>query len=269
LPGGTWSGEIREIAVLPQGLHTVIDMSAGIRDGFVAIYQENGIRAPEDWRAEIRRPMPFLVKVSGPLEKFAPNLSVLWEVFRTDNNALLKSQRRTYLGDDVLFAIDPSAPVRGVQIDPATNGIRIGLRDPDYYFLDHIKVRCTLTAKLGSQQGFIWSDEVTVDIPDDLDRTRNFVEWGPHFVYFANAGTKNETWSHNRTSKIHRTATGARCMMLRQRAEITGRMRPKFRYFDTLPPEWTPLENHRHFLCDFCFFGGPDKNTPFPLEKWF
>jgi hypothetical protein len=268
LPNGMWSGEIRDIAILPEGLHTVLDMSAGVPDAFIAIYQESGIRAPEDWRAEIRRPMPFLVKVSGPLEKLAPNLSVLWEVFRVDNNALLRAQRRAYVGKDILV-LNPSATIRGVQPDPGTNGILIGLRDPDYYFLDRIKVRCTLTAKLGTQEGFIWSDEVIVDIPDDLDRTRNFVEWGPHLVFFANAGTNNETWSHNRTSKIHRTATGARCMMLRQRAEDTPRKRPKFRYFDTLPAEWTPLANHRHFLCDFCFFGGPDKTTPFPLDKWF
>jgi hypothetical protein len=269
LPGGTWKGEIKQIAVLPEGLHTVVDVSVSSPVGYAAIFQENGIRAPEEWRAEYRRPMPFHVKLSAPMEKLANNLTVLWEVFRTDTNTLLRARTRRYLGDDTLFAIDPTAAVRGVQIDPATNGILIGLRDPDYYFLDRVKVRCTVSAKLGSQSGVIWSDEVTVEIPDDLDRHRNFVKWGPHIVFFANAGTNNETWSHNRTSKIYRTATGARCMMLRQRAEDSPRKRPKFRYFDTLPAEWIPLEKHRHFLCDFCFFGGPDKTTPFPLERWF
>ena len=269
LPGGIWKGNIKHIAIVPEGMRTVLDVSAWNPIGFPAIYMENGIRAPEDWHAEIRRPMPFSVKVSKPMAALANNLSVLWEVFRTDTNALLRSRTRRYLGDDVLFAIDPFAPVRGVQIDPASNGILIGLRDPDYYFLDRVKVRCTVTATIGTQKGVLWSDEVVVKIPDDLDRTRNFVEWGPHRVFFANAGTNNETWSHDRTSKIHRTATGARCMMLRQRAEASPRMRPKFRYFDTLPAEWNPLSEHRHFLCDFCFFGGPDKSTPFPPEKWF
>lgn len=269
LAGGTWKGEIKEVAVLPEGLHTVVDISVSTAAGFAAIYQENGIIAPEDWRAEIRRPMPFHFKGSAAMDKIGANLSVFWEVFRTDTNALLRSRTRRYLGDDILFAMDPSATVRGVQIDPTTNGILIGLRDPDYYFLDSVRVRCTVSAKLGSQQGVIWSDLAVVAIPDDLDRTRNFVEWGPHVVFFANAGTKNETWSHNRSSKIHRTATGARCMMLRQRAEETPRKRPKFRYFDTLPPDFDPLDKHRHFLCDYCFFGGPDKHTPFPPEKWF
>lgn len=268
VPGGSWKGVINHVSVLPEGLHTVADISVYTNFGFPAIYMENGIIAPEDWHAEIRRPMPFSVKLSKPMERLAKDLTVLWEVFRTDTNTLLKSRTRTYLGDDVLFAI-PMATVRGVQIDPTTNGIQIGLRDPDYYFLDRIKVRCTVTATIGTQKGVIFSDEVVVEIPDDLDRTRNFVVWGPHRVFFANAGTNNESWTHNRTSKIHRTATGARCMMLRQRAEATPRMRPRFRYFDTLPAEWNPLAEHRHFLCDFCFFGGPDKTTPFPPEKWF
>ncbi len=85
LPGGTWTGEIKAVAVLPEGLHTVVDISVSTTVGFAAIYQENGIRAPEDWRAEIRRPMPFHFKGSAAMEKIGANLSVLWEVFRTDN----------------------------------------------------------------------------------------------------------------------------------------------------------------------------------------
>jgi hypothetical protein len=263
LPGGTWGGEINHVAFRPEGLHTTIDISA------VSFVRGPKLIAPDGWHAEKKGPMPFSVKLSAPMEKMANNLSVLWEVFRTDTNGLLRSRTRRYLGDDVLIAIDRSATVRGIQMDPDTNGILIGLRDPDFYFLKGVKVRCTVTATLGSQVGVIWSDEVVVVIDDDLDRSRNFLEWGPHRVFFANAGTNDETWSHDRTSRIHRTATGARCMMLRQRAEASPRQRPKFRYFDTVPHPWDQLANHRHFLCDFCFFGGPDKSTPFPPEKWF
>jgi hypothetical protein len=263
LPGGVWTGDINHIAVIPEGLHSTLNISAWLPTTVPHII------APEAWHAEYRGPMPFSVKLSEAMEKMASNLSVFWEVFRTDTNGLLRTRTRRYLGDDVLFTIDPKAVVRGVQIDPESNGILIGLRDPDFYFLEGVRVRCTVTATLGSQVGVIWSDEVTVKIADDLDRHRKFLIWGPHQVFFMNAGTNGEVWSHNRTSKIHRTATGARCMMLRQRAEATPRMRPKFRYFDTLPFEFDQLVHHRHFLCDYCFFGGPDKTTPFPQEDTF
>lgn len=262
LPGGLWEAKLNHVAVLPQGVHTTLDVSAGLPTTTPRI-----IAPQEGWHAEYRNPMPFSVKLSAAMEKMASNLSVFWEVFRTDTNGQLKSYHRTYLGDDILFKIDPKATVRGVAMDPETNGILIGLRTPDLYFMDGVRVRCTVTATLGSQVGVIFSDEVVVKIEDDLDRHRKFLIWGPRQVFFT--GADGEIWSHNRTSKIHRTATGARCMMLRQRAEATPRMRPKFQYFDKLPFEFDQVVHHRHFLCDYCFFGGPDKKTPFPQEDTF
>ena len=272
LPGGYWSGTIHHITVTPDGLDMAIKASAGTNDlGSRLIFNASPVRSsdPQGWHAEYRRPMPFSVKLSQPIEKIAGNLSVVWQVYRTDNNALLRTVNRSYLADDILFKIDPKAIVSGVQLDPDTNGILIGLRDKDYYFLDGLRVRCTVKAKLGTQTGDIWSSEVVVKIDDNLDRHRKFVEWGPHRVYFMNSGTKDEVWSHDRTSRIHRTATGARCMMLRWRASDSPRKRPKFRYFDTLPHKWDELFQHRHYLCEYCFFGGPDKTTPYSQDDWF
>ena len=38
---------------------------------------------------------------------------------------------------------------------------------------------------------------------------------------------------------------------------------------DTLPYDWDHLYKNRHYLCEYCFFGGPDKKKPFPQEDWF
>jgi len=263
LPGASWNGKIVHVAVTPDDIHSVLNLSVASND------KGSKIVTFEGWHAEYRRPMAFSLKLSPRMEGVADNLWIVWQVFRTDDNTLLRTVNRRYLGDDVLFQIDPKATVRGAQLDPETNGILIGLRDKDYYFLNAVKVRATVTARLGGQTGNIWSSEIVVAIDENLDRHHKFVQWGPHQVFFINAGTNGEVWNHNRSSRIHRTATGSRCQMLRQRASAVGRKRPKFRYFDILPHKWQDLSEHRHFLCEYCFFGGPDKTVLFPQEDWF
>jgi len=65
----------------------------------------------------------------------------------------------------------------------------------------------------------------------------------------------------------------ARCKMLREVAAQRDFLKPDSSvfYFDTLPDDWPwdELIAHRRPLCEYCFFGGPDKTTPFPEEDWF
>jgi len=40
-------------------------------------------------------------------------------------------------------------------------------------------------------------------------------------------------------------------------------------YRDTLPFPWDQVPHHRAVLCEYCFFGGPDKKIAFPQQDWF
>lgn len=267
LPGGYWSGSIHHIVVSPEGMDFAVNASAGIR------VERPHIEMFDSFHAEYRHPIKASVKVSPQMEALSTNLSVVWEVRRVDNNALLGTVTQPYKPNPFLVSsigiFGANKVVRGVVADPESNGILIGLRHPDLYYLDELKIRCTITATLGSQVGEIWTDERHLTIDENLDRHRKFVQWGPDMVYFQNAGTGGEWWAHKRTSRIHRTATGGRCLMMRRMASYSGRLRPKFRYFDVLPYTWSQLYQHRHYLCEYCFFGGPDKTVPFPEEDWF
>jgi hypothetical protein len=38
---------------------------------------------------------------------------------------------------------------------------------------------------------------------------------------------------------------------------------------DALPFAWGQLNANRKPLCEYCFFGGPEKTVPFPHDDWF
>jgi len=267
LPGGSWGGTIHHIVVTPEGMDFSINASAALK------YETPHIVMFDTFHAEYRHPILASVKLSPQMEALSTNLSVVWEVRRLDDNVLLGTVNQSYKPNPFLSVrssgFGGTKVVRGVVADPTTNGIMIGLRDPDLYFVEALKIKCTVTATLGNQVGDIWTDERTLLIDENLDRHHKFVQWGPKQVFFNNPGTGGEWWTHNRSSRIHRTATGGRCRMMRQVASKTPRMRPKLRYSDVLPFTWAHLFQNRHYLCEYCFFGGPDKTVPFPEEDWF
>ena len=120
------------------------------------------------------------------------------------------------------------------------------------------------TITLGSQVGEVWSGVQTIPIADWIDRHHKYVHWGPRAVFFKNAGTHDEWQTSRRQSRIHRTAVAARCRELRR-----SRLSRAFEYFDALPFPSNDLNRHRGPLCEYCFFGGPEKLTALPAEDWF
>src|SRR6266404_2047267 len=232
-----WDGQIRYVSVTPES----IDMAMSIWSW--ALDQPTGVISPQSWPASNREPFFVRLKLRDDFERLAPNnLMLNWEVRRADTNQVV---------------------VTGVEFyfDLGGNGVWIPHHSPELYLVDAFIVRCSATMTLGSQVGEIWSGQQTIPITDRFNRHHKFVYWGPHIVHFMNAGTKKTWWSKVRRSRIHRTAISARCRELR-RSKYT----PK--YFDTLPFAWEDLNRHRKPLCEYCFFGGPDKFVPFPEEDW-
>ena len=181
----------------------------------------------------------------------AQNAQVEWVVRRGDTSAIVLSVVKNYN-------------------DPSGNGAELIRHTKDLYLVESFRIFCRVTTTIGNQLGEIWSEEKLVPVSDYLRRDEPFVVWGPHVAHFTNAGTNKEWWSHIRRSRIHRTATSARCLMLRRwAAEQAGSLTPiKPKYFSR-PDIWDNPNQHRKILCEYCFFGGPDKTMPFPRDDWF
>lgn len=224
--------------------------------------------SPDVWSVYDRRPIKTAVTLTPQWATLVRNkLQAVWEVRRKDTNAVVVTGSAPYLS------------VLG-------NGVSIPHHSQALYLVSEYVVRCTLTMTLGNQTGEIWAGVQSIKIPDEIDRSHPYVEWGPKFVYFSNPGTAKQgvpdTWVRLSRSRIHRTAVAARCLMLKRaasdRVAATERERttghyiskhPKFRYKDFLPFSRETLSEHRKELCEYCFFGGPEKQVPFPAEDWF
>jgi hypothetical protein len=61
-----------------------------------------------------------------------------------------------------------------------------------------------------------------------------------------------------RRSRIHLTDPSRRCLFAARLP--TGLTAPTIEYLDTLPFAHDQLARHRDDVCDYCFFGGPDKH---------
>ena len=237
-----WMGHIRCISFTSESLDmavfTAIDWSERAEPPV-------GVISPTTAYAVQRAPIPLRLKLRDDHERLGPNLTLTWQVLRSDTSQVVATAIKSYW-------------------DPAGNGPDLPHSSRDLYTAGQFIVRCTVSASLGNQTGDLWTGQQTLTIEDTLDRRRKFIQWGPDWVHFENAGTNHEWWSHLRTSRIHRTAIGARCRAVRGLWNDQA-----IRYLDALPFAWSALNDHRGPLCEYCFFGGPDKRGPLPEQDWF
>lgn len=245
-----WNGAITQVSFSPEGI------DVAVRTGPQLEQLPRAVMAPKAWSAANRNPIALSVAVRADLARLADHLRVAWTVRRIDTNAIVASDDRAYT-------------------DPLGNGPSIQHHSEALYYVDAFDVRCSVLLTIGAQTGEIWSDEVTITVTDNLDRRHPYVQWGPHTAYFKNAGTGGHWWAATRTSRIHRTAISARCQMLKraaQRSLAKQSSSTKFApmtYFDQLPFPVNDLNGERGPLCEYCFFGGPDKVVPYPTNDWF
>jgi hypothetical protein len=250
LPGlnkRTWGAALAGISITMESIDVAIN--AGGRDD----EEPRGIIVPQSCDARDISPIRLRLKLREDLERLGGDKVILsWEVRRADTKQVIASGSKSYN-------------------DPGGNGIRFKRHTSELYAVDSFIVRCTASLTLGSQVGEIWSGKQMIAITDVLDRHYKYLQWGPHQVFFKNNGTDGEWWTHIRRSRIHRTAVCARCNALRGVSGLQGSPDWTFdsTYSDTLPFPWEALNQNRKVLCEYCFFGGPDKHVPFPQEDWF
>ncbi len=211
-------------------------------EGENSIYIEHALRSTIRYRIVL----PFDLHSEDPM------LSIRWTVRRTDTNEIIRN-------------IDVRANA-GLVLD--LTGEPLLLSVPEF------KIEVRLYSTLGPITTDLFNAFVFLKITDNLDRTHPYVRW-QHQVFPPNVrieadGSHTDLGFHSvyRISAIHRTAVPGRCRMVSRysiNAPLSG-TDPKplshIDYFDDLPFPIEDIVARRAILCDYCFFGGPDKNVP-------
>ena len=181
-----------------------------------------------------------------------PQLTVSWTLRRTDT------------GDVV-----DSAVGRHYRADITLPGITVPPRLPGRATVLPVLLDCTVTrALVGVTRTIIRLSQPLYD-QNLIDRSRPYVSWDKGSV--VPVVTKEADGSHtthglttvHRRSKIHRTDVPGGCLFVTPQGATSGTI--DYTYLDALPFPVTDAVRHRHQLCDYCFFGGPDKSQLLPL----
>jgi hypothetical protein len=178
-----------------------------------------------------------------------PMLSVRWTVRRLDTN-------------DIIRNVDEQA---GTVLTLDLTGEPILLVAPE------LRIACRVYSTLGPITTDLFSSTSALRVTDVLDRSHQFVHW-QHQVYTPVVqveadGSRTQLGFRlvTRSSNIHRTSVPGRCRMVRQYSSKVSRTpdtTPHLEYSDTLPFPRDQLLARRALVCDYCFFGGPDKTVP-------
>jgi hypothetical protein len=180
-----------------------------------------------------------------------PELRIRWTLRRTDTNAILAT-RDTQAQSGLNFSFDGN-------VVPFLEVSRLSL-----------EWRVFRTLGAGAEE--IFGGQQYIDVRDYVDRSHPFVRWDHEvdvpIVRVEADGTQTLVGRQIilRRSAIHRTALPGRCQMLR-RHSTTRLLHPDqpsypLIYLDALPFPPDEIIPHRGQLCDYCFFGGPDKDVP-------
>jgi hypothetical protein len=180
-----------------------------------------------------------------------PELKVAWTLRRTDTNGILLTQDRQ-AQSGLTFSFDGTVV--------------------PYLQIQQLSIEWRVYRTLGAGVEEIFSGQQYLVVADYVDRTHPFVHWN-HEVDLPVVEVQSDGGHlmtgrviRLRHSKLHRTAIPGRCHMLRRYSltRLTHPDQPEYPllYLDALPFPTTDLLAHRGELCDYCFFGGPDKDIP-------
>ncbi len=209
------------------------------------------VRNGTTWQTFARSLQPFAFAVAikpGAVDPFDFDVRVAWEVRRSDTSAVVLAKDLPRRGAFMTAG--------GAGGDPSGGAMRLILdrTDPALAAVPGFDVSVRVYRPLQGRTKEIGSAQFGIEVMDRLDRSRPYVWWSGWAV----GGPKE--------SVLHRTATPGRCLMVERAPQRT-----KFQYVDVLPFPVADLHLHRggtdaarrsEIVCDYCFFGGPDKTVP-------
>jgi hypothetical protein len=193
----------------------------------------------------------YTVKLPFDAHPDDPMLSVRWTVRRMDTNQIIRN-------------VDGQA----------RSGLTLDLSgEPALLTAPEIRIACRVYSTLGPVTTDLFNATVALRVTDVLDRSHPFVRW-QHQVYTPVVRVEADG-SHtqlgfeqvDRASNIHRTSVPGRCRMVSRYSSKVSRTddgsgAAHLEYLDALPFPQDELVARRAAVCDYCFFGGPDKTTP-------
>jgi len=176
-----------------------------------------------------------------------PQLRIGWTLRRLDRNVTVDSQDG--------WASDTRSYRAEVKIDGTAPELSMALS-------------CRVYRVLGANTENLFTKTVILRSQDRLQHEHPYVHWGgvvplPAYIKRADGSLhRNGIASIDRISKIHRTDLPARCLFADAYGPVISPRGPS--YVDRLPFDPHLLVLNRDKVCDYCFFGGPDKTSPLP-----
>ena len=181
-----------------------------------------------------------------------PEPKAKWTVWRKDNAAIVRTEVR---------ALD----------DPQSHELELNLAHfgAGHQGIDAYELGFRVTRELEGEEEHVFSAKDQVSIVDRLDRGHDYVRW-KHLVVTPDVvvhpdGSQQRVGKRvfTRQSRIHRTRWPGRCAFADRYA---GDKDLELEYLDKLPFPLAELNSHRGQVCDYCFFGGPDKDESLVKE---
>jgi hypothetical protein len=244
------------------------DFASLATDGLTAT-----LTAAPNWGGEIRIEGPRTLGPSDPaLARFSlvgtgslfniadPSVRVRWWARRSDTGVTLAES-------------DHHASA------PNAMELSLDLTRPAFAGANLFNIYCRVYRPEGVDTIELYRGSTALLVTDLLDRTRPFVRWR-HVAFVPQVrlhldGTGRQIrvfegyCEVSRRSKIHRTAIPGRCRFAhRYSIHVLAAPDPRrpgaplLEYLDELPFPRSELVAHRRKVCDYCFFGGPDKIVP-------
>jgi hypothetical protein len=136
----------------------------------------------------------------------------------------------------------------------------------------HLLISCRIYRTLDTISE-LFGGYTDIRVMDWVDRSHPYVHW-THDARAQEArverdGSVTVLGNHvkHRRSKIHRTDLPLRCHNVRWGVIPIDKNKLKVEYLDELPFPPEEIARSREQLCDYCFFGGPDRNVTLPLPE--
>ncbi len=184
--------------------------------------------------------VPCAVRLAdGLVDPLDHAVRVRWMVRRVDSGAIVVLQDLPYAAT---ASINTTVSGKG---GPTGRRIVLDRTDPALMPVSEFSVHLRVYRPLHGRVRELGSSRFRIGVLDRVDRSRPYVFWKGWA-----AGVKKQ-------SVIHRTAVPGRCSMV-----LRAAARAQFQYLDALPFPVAELNDHRKEICEYCFFGGPDKYTP-------
>lgn len=191
--------------------------------------------------AGVRAQVLYAVTLTPTLLRSDPQLRISWTLRRLDTNRAvhavddLAAVARTYRADLVLADADAPPP---------------------------LALTCRVYRTMGAAAEDLYTSTVRLRNDDRLDRRHPYVRWRSHvrlpaFIREDDVFVPNPLPFIDRVSTIHRTDLPGRCLFADQYSSFAEPV-----YMDALPVAHERVVAERNEFCDYCFFGGPDKDTP-------